>query len=277
MKKIDIHCHTSSRIIKDVFDGDASLKNILRHMDHSDIDKTVVLATYFPHKGTGVSNYRLLHWISKLDPKERERFLMFGSLDFQYYFKQGYNELQEMADEGLIHGIKIYTGYQKIDVSSDKFNALMKLAMWHHLPVMFHAGYSYSSMRKYGKPSIEPGYSAESLRKVAGKYPDISMIFSHMSKPFFHEVLFAAKECPNVYTDMSGVIDSIHDEKEIPICIEEIKLFIRECGDQKILFGTDFPVQTHEHSIYMVVKAVEDELSRQNIFYDNAARLLKQK
>lgn len=282
MKKIDIHCHTSTRTIKDVPDGDASLQNILRYMDAHDIEKTVVLATYFPHKRTGVSNFRLAHWLSgrcsTMTDEGLGRFVMFGSLDFEHYFLQGFNELEEMASDGLIKGIKIYTGYQKIDIASSEFESVMKLALSYDLPVMFHAGYSYSSMRKYGKPSIEVGYSAESLRKVADRFPEVNMIFSHMSKPFFHEMLFAAKELPNVYTDMSGIIDSQHDEKEIPVCIQEIKLFLQECGPSKLLFGTDFPVQTHEHSVGFVWESMSRDFSKaeiEDVYYNNAARLLR--
>lgn len=93
MKKIDCHCHTSNRIIKDVVDSDASLTRILMYMDKYDIEKTAVLATYFPHKGSGISNFRLWDWIQN----NQDRFVMFGSLDFEYYFYQGLNELKEMS------------------------------------------------------------------------------------------------------------------------------------------------------------------------------------
>ena len=79
----------------------ATLDAIAAKMKEHGIEKTVVLATYFPHKTSGISNYRLLHWISK-----RDEFMMFGSLDFEHYFYQGVNELNELAEERLIRGEK---------------------------------------------------------------------------------------------------------------------------------------------------------------------------
>ena len=118
MKKIDIHCHTTKRKLKDMIIEDASLDVLMNEMYKHDIEKTVVLATYFPHKQSGISNFRLANWIYN-NPK----FVMFGSLDFEHYFYQGYNELEEMADKKMIKGIKIYTGYQEINLGSDKFES----------------------------------------------------------------------------------------------------------------------------------------------------------
>jgi hypothetical protein len=93
MKKIDVHCHTTNRILTDAANSDASLEAIAIQMKEYGIIHTILLATYFPQRGTGISNYRLRHWI-----KGKPEFSMFGSLDFAHFFYQGYNELEEMAD-----------------------------------------------------------------------------------------------------------------------------------------------------------------------------------
>lgn len=269
MKKIDIHCHVSPRKIEGVIPKSATLSAISTEMKRHDIEKTVVLATYFPHKGSGISNFRLYDWV-----RTSKKFLMFGSLDFENYFYQGYNELEEMCQRGLIAGIKVYTCYQEIDVMSDKFKMLMTLARDYRLPVMFHTGYSYATKRKYGRDTVGTPHDAGTLEVVAKHYPETKFIFSHMSKPFFHKMVRVAKENDNVFTDMSGLIDSAYDQKEIKICIEEIKTFVGECGPEKLLFGTDFPVQTHEHSIHFIEKAVRSEEDKQKIYYTNAVQIL---
>ena len=275
MKKIDIHCHTSNRLIEGTQDKDASIKNLFTYMDFHKIAKTVLLATYFPHKGTGISNYRLLRWIDKADP-HRERLLMFASLDVERYSYMGQNEIQELAEEKLIHGVKIYTCYQEINLDDPSFYRVMELARKHNLPVMFHTGYSYACKRKYGKDSMATMYSASDLTCLAPRYPDVTFIFSHMSKPFFFEIMEACKY-PNIYTDMSGIIDSSYDGDEIPVCTEEIKLFLKKCGPRKLLFGTDFPVQTHAHSARFIEDAMKDRPveEKELVYYGNAARVLK--
>ncbi len=278
MKKIDIHCHVSKRKIRDVVPEAADIPHIMKEMKKWDVEKVVLLATYFPHKSSGVSNYRLKDWMGHIPSPLNDDFFMFGSLDFDHYFYQGYNELEELCLVRSIFGIKIYTCYQNIDINGDHFKMVLNLARENNLPLMFHTGYSYASMRKYGRSTVGTPHDASSLEIVAKENPDLDMIFSHMSKPFFHEMVRVAKENDNVYTDMSGLIDSAFDKGEIPICIEEIKTFLGECGSEKLLFGTDFPVQTHEHSVTFIEEAMKTgwkRKDRENVYYNNAFNILR--
>ena len=270
MKKIDIHCHTTNRKLSDMLVEDASLDSLMGEMYNHDVEKTVVLATYFPHKQSGISNFRLANWINN-NPK----FVMFGSLDFEHYFYQGYNELEEMADRKMIKGIKIYTGYQEIELESDNFEKVVDLAREYSLPLMFHCGYSYASMRKYGKIAITKVLCPGDIEPVACDNRDVNFILSHLGKPSFDKLRQVVKENSNVYTDISGIIDSKYHAHEIPMCVDQIKSILYEAGPKKLLFGTDFPVQTHEHSIRFIEESM-DKFSlddKQDVYYNNALRV----
>ena len=280
MKKIDIHCHTTNRKVKDVVPESATISYISELAREYDIEKIVFLATYFPHKKSGISNFRLYNWIQDYNLLGRRiflpEFLMFGSLDFEYYFYQGYNELEEMCEDKIISGIKLYTCYQAIDIKSKEFKMVMELARRFKMPIMYHTGYSYASLRKYGMKEIAKSYHALDLKPVALEYPDVVMIFSHMSKPKFDDMIDVAKCCPNVVTDMSGLIDSGYNRDQIDNSIFYIKKFLGECGPKKLLFGTDFPVQTHEDSINFIEKAMELYVprAREDVYYNNADKIL---
>jgi predicted TIM-barrel fold metal-dependent hydrolase len=271
MKKIDIHCHTSNRAIRDVATTIPNIQAIETLMDQYDIEQTVLLATYFPHKQSGITNFRLYDWI-----RDNPKFVMFGSMDFKYYPKQGINELEEMAERDLISGIKIYTCYQDIDISSSIFNTVLGIAKKYGLPMMFHTGLSYASMRKYNTSTIASMHTAKMFEGLVADNPSIPFILSHMSKPFFEEIYEVCKTYPNAYTDMSGLIDSKFDKVEIPSTIEVIRKFLEICGPKKLLFGTDFPVQTHEHSILFVEEAMRGfaEVDKQLVYYENANQLI---
>ena len=272
MKKIDIHCHTTNRKIKDAAEQAADIDTICQRMREFEVDKTVVLATYFPHKGSGISNFRLLHWI-----QNRPEFCMFGSLDFEFYFHQGMNELTELAEKELIKGIKIYTCYQNIDLNSDKFKKVIALAKRFSLPIMFHCGYSYSSRRKYGTVAITEVVKPTHLKLIAQENPEVNLIISHLSKPFVDDLILFVKKNYNVYADMSGLMDSKYDRNEIPDCVENIRRFLNECGPDRLLFGTDFPVQTHDDSVFFIEYAMKDfpDIDKQIVYFNNAARLLR--
>ena len=185
MKKIDIHCHTSNRKILATVSSSADINFISKKMLEHNVEKTVLLATYFPHKGSGITNFRLHNWIDSFTTSvKNNKFLMFGSLDFEVYYRQGLNELTEMIERNLISGIKFYTCYQNIDLKNSKLRDVLILADINSLPVMFHTGLSYSSMRKYGKPTIATQVNASSLEHLVKDFPSVNFIFSHMSKPF---------------------------------------------------------------------------------------------
>ncbi len=286
MKKLDIHCHTTTRILTEAANPDASLKAITACMKEYDIVKTVLLATYFPRKGTGISNYRLLHWI-----KNKPEFSMFGSLDFENFFYQGFNELEEMATAGLIRGIKLYTAYQQIDFASTKFRRVANLAREKELPLMFHGGVSYTLWKAMGSQAIlalatsprttvqankESYKTPPEFERVAREFPTVNIIVSHLCKPFFEELIGVLNRNQNVFTDMSGILDSKRDVDYKAACVEHIKKFIAECGPEKMMFGTDFPVQTHADSVDFVEKAMQaySAKDKQKVYFDNANRII---
>jgi predicted TIM-barrel fold metal-dependent hydrolase len=272
MKKIDIHCHTTPRRVEGVACEYPNLLEIKRRMQENDIEKTVVLATYFPHKGTGISNFRLQNWINN-----SSRFEMFGSLDFDHFYYQGMNELEELAQRELMRGIKIYTCYQNVDLKSKKLGSVVGLAEQYKLPMMFHVGYSYCCMSKTGKVAYTEPVSPLDLEFLAKRNPKVNFIFSHMGKPFIEEMINVAKRNSNVYTDSSGLIDFDEKPEDIAIVVDEIKRYLNECGPEKILFGTDFPVQTHEHSVYLIENSMHgfSEKDKEKVYYENARRLLR--
>lgn len=272
MKKIEIHCHTTNRRVHGVLPESCTLETIAKEMEKYEIEKTVLLATYFPHRGSGISNYRLLDWC-----RGKSQFYFFGSLDFEHYFYQGLNELEELAERKLMQGIKIYTCYQEIDLHSKKFSKIVELAKGYSLPMMFHCGNSYSTQRKYGRSTItEKPVRASDIEFLARENQDINIIVSHLSKPFIEDVISTVKNNSNIYSDMSGLIDSKFDRDEIPSSVEMIKRFLGECGPGKLLFGTDFPVQTHEDSIYFVEESMKyfSEEEKKDVYYNSARRLL---
>ena len=267
MKKIDIHCHTTRSQLHGIVPENASLETIETEMRHHEIESTVVLATYFPDQGKGISNYRLLHWLHK-----KPTFRLFGSLDFQYYFSAGLRELTELAEEGHLYGIKIYSGYQKIDYTSTKFQAVAKLAERHQLPLMFHGGYLQCH-----ETNIHCAASPQYLAKIANDFPYNKIIVSHLAWPFVDELIAIVSHYDNVVTDMSGMLDSFKTRHTLLDCVEGLKRFLGECGPKRLLFGTDFPVQTHTDSIQLIELAMASysENDRQSVYYDNAKEILR--
>ncbi len=267
MKKIDFHCHTTRSVPKHLVSEVADIPAIENLMNKFDVEQTVLIATYFPEKGTGISNFRMYDWI-----RDSPNIHLFGSLDFGTFYRRDLNELEELAERRIAKGIKVYSGYQDIDYVSDKFSAVLAVARKHGIPVMFHSGYTYVR----GEDRLPDDCHPDLMRRLAQDNPNNIFVASHMANPHIGALIDATKACPNIYVDTSGLINSKSDRKDIPDCIEMIRKYLEECGSSRLLFGTDFPVQTHEDSIYIVEQAMEGfaAVDKRAVYYDNAQRLL---
>jgi len=254
MRKIDMHCHFTPRL------DEAKLIYIEKQMEIYNIEKTVLLATYFPFKGTGISNYRLYEHIRK-NPK----FEMFASLDMQTYAKQGINEIVEMIDKKIIKGIKIYPGYQ--NMFFQYLNEIFYIANEADLPVMFHTGECVGMKNTNVNPF--------DLNISHLKTYDVKIIMSHLSCPHYENLKILMRKNKNIYTDTSGLLRSKTEKDYIPEAIIEIKKFYEEFGPNRIFFGTDSPIQNHQDSVYILKQAVNNESDLEQIFYFNAKKLLK--
>lgn len=279
MRKIDIHCHATNRPLSHTVPKFANIHAIACEMGKYDIAATLLLASYFPdpysagNHGTGISNFRMRDWIDRTEFWDIS-FFMFGSLDFNHYFYQGINELEEMAERKLIRGVKIYTGYQNILMHD--LEKVIHLCSKYHLPIMFHTGSCSGRMELVG---LEGHVGIKALDYFLEKYEDVTFIYTHMCNPLTFPMLSERiKRYKNLHTDMSGLIHSGKDDHEIPECIELVKKFYGECGVGQFMWGTDFPIQTHEHSVLIAEQAlrgVASEVEMEQFYYGNAAKILK--
>jgi hypothetical protein len=253
------------------------------------ISSIILLATYFPLKGTGVHNFDLLERI-----KGHSLFRMFGSLDVMNNFQSGLVELESLAQEAKIAGIKLYPGYQGFKPNEKRLKKVYALAEKHHLPIMLHGGelhhccppelrevgprpcgLSACKIQEYGNMCF-PQY----VEKPALDYPRVKFVISHLANPYFSELRRVMKRCPNVFTDISGqfVSGSLEDtEKYRQFIVSEIQQFF-SCpqGYERVMFATDFPIQGYKDSLDLIKRLKLSKQQRKNILALNAARVLDQ-
>jgi predicted TIM-barrel fold metal-dependent hydrolase len=274
MEKIDIHCHSTNKQLHGVVQANCDVNAVLDKMKQYDISHTVLLASYFPHKGSGISNFRLQSWI-----QNHPELVMFGSLDFEHYFKQGFNELEELAGTKSIKGIKIYTGYQNIDfknpVSRNNFESVVKLAQKYDLPMMFHGGDTSGSYKENYRRAFHQEYDALELLFVAKDF-GVKTIVSHLGYPFIDDTIEALMQNKNMFTDTSGLFYSMGEAHKVKYAIDHVKRVLEYCGPDQVLFGTDFPVQTHEHSVEIIESAMKEfsKTDKQKVYSGNAKKIL---
>lgn len=283
---IDIHAHTTIHKLWDLHTSSATIKDLERLAKEYDIRRIVLMATYFPFKGTGLHNLELLRRIAGKD-----LFLMFGSLDIMNNFERGLAELELMARKKLLSGIKLYPGYQDFHASDPDIFPIYRLAEKYSLPVMLHTGELHSCCEAHSTGHGEKRCHVCHLDKLAHEsnpsaiteavrtFPDVTFVLSHLANPYYDELISLMRECPNVMTDISGLFRSGSGEdtedylKQLTDTLHTILTLPN--GADRVLYGSDFPIQSHADTLKLVDRLYIDDETKQKILHRNATKLLK--
>jgi len=287
---IDMHAHTSSRELFDLHVKYARIQDLEDFAAKYGISKIALMATYFPFKGKGLKNADLLERI-----RGHDLFLVFGSLDIPNRFQEGICELEKLAQKHLISGIKLYPGYQEFYCSDPAVFPVYELAQKYGLPVMLHGGELHhccpEEKRKLGQtlcgryecPLDHLAHLShpEQVAEAALHFQKVLFIVSHLSNPYFDDLRKVMERCENVCTDISGQWKS-RSEEDTPEYKQEIgreimKFLELKNGLQRMLFASDFPIQSYEDSIELIKKLSISLDEKEMIFSKNALRILNAK
>lgn len=250
---IDVHTHTE-------FDGEldkhggrhAKLDLFVSDCQRYDI-RGIVTDSYFPSRDL------------QSVPCEVLKCAVIGRKEFD----------QKAIEEGLSSGqyaaIKINLGFVAIFASDPHLLPLYVLAEQYRVPVLFHTGHTgyAKSQLKYSDPLT--------IDEVAVAHANVSFLLVHGGNPWFDTAAVLADKNPNVYVEMSSIIDSdpkISTPERVRRQIEEpvARMFSYVADPSKILFGSGWPMVDLGSYIEACMRAVPPQYCRQ-FFYENALRL----
>ena len=161
-------------------------------------------------------------------------------------------------------GIKLHPVHSLININSPQMEPYLQLAERFDLPVLVHTGTS-------------PESTCESVYECAVKHPNIKFILGHMGLGSDNsDAIKFIKKQPNLYGDTAWVP------------VESTVKAIKECGSEKILFGTDNTIDgvdtlavnpLGERSLYQqYFNELKDMITPKeyaNLMYKNSIRLFK--
>ena len=163
-----------------------------------------------------------------------------------------------------IYGIKIHPFRSETAPDDPKMEPVYELARRFNLPVVSHTG------------NIEQGRTVH-LFNAAKANPDINFVAVHMDLDSDgKEAIDCISRLPNLYGDTTWV------------SVKTTLRAIEKCGSEKILFGTDNPIDGKDHMLYN--RAGQRSLCQEyfnefrdmvssddydNIMYKNAVKLFK--
>ena len=176
--------------------------------------------------------------------EQRKDFLYPGLIMHPAFTEASLKWLHRFSDLGLVWaGEWVSNYYGKNDFDSPEFAPLFKACAENGMIVQLHNS---------------PGVPV-----VARRYPDLTVIASHLTDPFLTE----EADLPNVYVDISGFCGGL----SYRILPRVRALF----GAERILFGTDFDGYDPEPFIMRVKRDFSSD-EQKKVFSGNLLRLLKQ-
>lgn len=193
-------------------------------------------------------------FISSSVNEHSDKFVGFGSLHPSMSADEVDTEVKRMIEIGLM-GIKLHPDFQYFAID-DKHAMEMYEAIDGRLPLLFHTGdtrYSYSNPHR--------------LVIVAKRFPKQKMIGAHFGGwSEWNAALKCLPDLPNVYVDTSSSLAFITPEKA--------KECINAYTEDKVFFGTDYPMWSASEELERIDRLELTDTAREKIFYKNICGFL---
>ena len=190
----------------------------------------------------------------------------FGSVD-PNRGRQAVDLADRLITEGGVKGFKFHCSMQQFHANDRLAYPLYERIQESGLPVLFHTGQSGAGRGVRGGGGIRLKYTNPmDIDDVAVDFPDMPIIMAHPSFPWQDEAIAVALHKPQVYIDLSG-----WSPKYFP---PQLVHHARTLLQDKVLFGTDYPLLTPDYWQTEFDKLGFPDDVREKIMLRNAAGLL---
>lgn len=205
-------------------------------------------------------------YVASVVQQYSDQFIGFASVD-PWKGKLAVQELERSVKELGLRGLKLHPTTQAFYPNDTRFYPLWEQAAELGIPVLFHSGQTGVGSGTPGGKGYKLKYSHPMLLDdVAADFPNLTIIMAHPAVPWQEEQLAVALHKGNVYIDLSGWSPKYFR----PILVQ----YIRSILQDKVLFGSDYPVLQPERWLRDFESLdLKDEV-RQKILLDNAKRVL---
>ncbi|QAT50374.1 amidohydrolase [Caproiciproducens sp. NJN-50] len=168
-------------------------------------------------------------------------------------------EVLRIARLGL-HGIKLHPDSQKFLIAEPRLYPIYEAASSLGLPITFHVGRDPDSVRS-------PRAAASGITRISRLFPNLTIIAAHMGGARMSDEAEQVLAGKNVYLDTS--LSNVFCPPE------QFVRIVRKHGSERILFGSDCPWQSPLEEFRWIEHLDLPSADRENIYWNNAVRILK--
>lgn len=217
---------------------------LLALMDANQVEKAIVAPV---DQYLAVFNREGNDYVLKESKAHPDRFLPLITAN-PWFGQQAVTEVERGFGAGAV-GLKLHPGFQGFQITDEIVYPLIDVAQLHQRPVYFHTGTPVTSMPLQ-------------LTELAMRFPEVRMIMGHMGfSDFWNDVADATRGAPNIYLETSGHWPSF--------IVEMVQAF----GSERILFGSDSPMNLMDIEIAKIVRHTANPNDRENILHRTAETL----
>lgn len=271
MKLIDAHLHLSEREDDELlryarFNGlEYTLSELLRLMNENGVVQGLLLSP--PLKSSKPApNSRII----ELCKRSGDKLLPVLTVEPDKESVQlALKEARQNRD--YIRAFKIRLGYVEVFANDPVLAPVYDFAEEFEKPVMFHTGDTATSdgSLKHSHPLT--------IDQLANSRPEMKIVICHFGNPWISDVAELIYKHPNVFADISGLIagdGSKYAEKYTDSLVSKLSDAIYYAGGaDKVIFGTDYPVESIASGIYLLKKLKIDQEDMDKIAWQNAMKV----
>lgn len=212
--------------------------------------------------GVKISNADTAGWVKKYP----DTFIGFGSVD-PWKGNVAVDEVKRCVEMGL-RGMKFQQATQAFCPTNSRFFPIYEACNRLNLPVIFHGGTTaiHAGMPGGGGLLLEYCKPIPYIDEIAARYPELRIIIAHPAWPWHDDQLAVMRHKGNVYMDLSGWAPKYFPES----IIQNANTLVQD----KVFFGSDFPMLTPERWLSEFAALPIKETVRPKILLHNAAKFL---
>jgi predicted TIM-barrel fold metal-dependent hydrolase len=205
-------------------------EEMLRRMDEAGIEKSFLIAPKIGREGLPAAYHVPYQIVVDAVEKYPDRFYGLAGID-PFEGMSGVRALEQAINEFGFIGAHVYPHWFELAPDHAKYYPFYAKCVELDVPIQMQVGQSliYSPtrpMRSVGQPIT--------IDTVACDFPELKIIGIHIGIPWHEEMIAMAWKHPNVYIGCDA-----HAPKHWP---ESFIKYINSYGQDKVIFGTDFPV-----------------------------------
>lgn len=238
-----------------------SLDQMLEEMDRAGIELGFLVAAKAGRVGLPGCYHMPPEVVAEAVARHPDRFLGLVGVD-PYQGMDGVRALEHAVNELGFIGAHLYPHWFDLPPNHAKYYPFYAKCIELDVPIQMQVGQSliYASehrCRSVGRPIY--------LDDIACDLPELKLIGSHVGIPWHEEMIAMAWKHENVY-----ICTDAHSPKYWPASVVH---YLNSYGQNKVIFGTDFPVLRFERTVREIDALGLKPVVRRKFLRDNVLRV----